>query len=184
MAFSYRNLCELCGKIPMHRSKDFELVEAVRSMDFDKVRELVFEGADVNARDIETEFLKGKREDFITMSLMIAVEKDNLDIATSLVNKGTDINVTPIWTVRRKTLLCAAIGNKNREMVELLLVRGADPNKKCRIDKMEKGITNSLRLTRLLDYNELAELLIANGASDIQKNTPAGTSGVAHFSNY
>ena len=148
--------------------KDFELVEAVRNMDLDKVKALVFEDADVNVRDIETEFLKGKRQNFITMPLMIAAEAGDWDIAKFLINKGADINVTPIWTVTRKTLLCTAIIGRNKELVELLLARGADPNRRCRIKKTGKSICTPLRLANLLGYRDIAGLLTANGATETQ----------------
>ena len=156
--------------------KDFELVEAVRNLDLDKVKTLVFEGADVNVRDIKTEFLKGKRQNFITMPLMIAVEAGDRDIAKFLIDKGADINVTPIWTVTRKTLLCTAISGRNKELVELLLARGADPNKKCRIKGTGKSICTPLRLANLLGYRDIAALLTANGATETQITTPTGTS--------
>ena len=128
--------------------KDFELVEAVRNLEFDKVKTLVFKGADVKVRDIETEFIKGKRQDFVTMPLIIAVAAGNYDIAKFLIDKGADTNVT--WTLRRKTMLCSAISDRNKELVELLLAGGANPNKKCRIKKAGKDLFTPLRLANLL----------------------------------
>jgi ankyrin repeat protein len=148
--------------------KDFELVEAVRNMDSDKVKTLVFEDADVNVRDIETEFLKGKRQNFITVPLMLAVKAGDCDIAQFLIDKGADINLPRIWAVTRTTLLCTAVSGRNREMVELLLARGADPNKKCRIKKTGKSIYTPLGLANLLGYSEIAGLLAANGATETQ----------------
>ncbi len=152
---------------------DFELVEAVRNMDLEKAKTLVFEGADVNVRDIETEFLKGKRQDFVTMPLMIAVEAGDYEIAKFLIDKGAGINL--IWIFRGKTMLCTAIGDRNKELVELLLARGADPNKKCRIKKAGKGPFTPLRLANLLGYRDIAGLLTANGAVETQRTTPTGT---------
>jgi ankyrin repeat protein len=152
---------------------DFELVEAVRNLDLDMVKTLVFEGADVNVRDIETEFLKGKRQDFVTMPLMIAVEAGDYDIAKFLIDKGAGINV--IWIFKGKTLLCTAIGRRNKELVELLLARGADPNKKCRIKKAGKGLFTPLRSANLLGYRDIAKLLTASGAVENQRTKPTGT---------
>jgi ankyrin repeat protein len=153
--------------------KDFELVEAVRNMDLDKVKALVFEGADVNVRDIETEFLKGKGQDYITMPLKIAVEAGDYDIAKFLIDKGADINVILIF--RGKTLLCTAISRRKKELVELLLAGGADPNKKCRTIKTGNSLFTPLRVANLLGYGDIAGLLAANGAIETQRTTPTGT---------
>lgn len=153
--------------------KDFELVEAVRNTDLDKVKTLVFEGADVNVRDIETEFLKGKRQDYITMPLKIAVEAGDYDIAKFLIDKGADINVILIF--RGKTLLCTAISRRNKELVELLLAGGADPNKKCRTKKTGNSLFSPLRVANLLGYGDIAGLLTANGAVETQRTSPTGT---------
>jgi ankyrin repeat protein len=144
--------------------KDFELVEAVRNTDLGMVKTLVLEGADVNVRDIETEYLEGKRQDFVTMPLMIAVEAGDCDIAKFLIDKGADINV--LWIFRGKTLLCTAISRRDKEVVELLLAKGADPNKKCLTKKTGKSIFTPLRLANLLGYRDIVGLLTANGATE------------------
>ena len=144
--------------------KDFELAEAVRNMDLDRVKTLVSEGADVNVRDIETEYLKGKQQYFVTMPLMIAVEAGDFDIVKFLIDKGADINV--IWLFRGKTFLCTAISRRDKEVVELLLANGDDPNKKCLTKKTGKSIFTPLRLDNLLGYRDIAGLLTANGATE------------------
>ncbi|MGB9441820.1 MAG: ankyrin repeat domain-containing protein, partial [Desulfobacterales bacterium] len=153
--------------------KDFELVEAVRNMDLDRVKTLVSEGADVNVRDIETEYLKGKQQYFVTMPLMIAVEAGDFDIVKFLIDKGADINV--IWLFRGKTFLCTAISRRDKEVVELLLANGDDPNKKCLTKKTGKSIFAPLRLANLLGYRDIAGLLTANGATENPKTTTTGT---------
>jgi ankyrin repeat protein len=153
--------------------KDFELVEAVRNMDLDRVKTLVSEGADVNVRDIETEYLKGKQQYFVTMPLMIAVEAGDFDIVKFLIDKGADINA--IWLFRGKTFLCTAISRRDKEVVELLLANGDDPNKKCLTKKTGKSIFTPLRLANLLGYRDIAGLLTANGATENTKTTTTGT---------
>ena len=100
---------------------------------------------------------------------MIAVEAGDFDIVKFLIDKGADINV--IWLFRGKTFLCTAISRRDKEVVELLLANGDDPNKKCLTKNTGKSIFTPLRLANLLGYRDIAGLLTANGATETPKTT-------------
>lgn len=72
-------------------------------------------------------------------------------------------------------MLCTAISRRNKELVELLLAGGADPNKKCRTKKTGNSLFSPLRVANFLGYRDIAGLLTANGAIETQRTIPTGT---------
>ena len=124
--------------------------------DFETVKQLVAQGADVNARD----------QNGVT-PLMSAASGGQTEIASFLISKGADVNsknksgFTP--------LICAAMSG-NQQVVQLLIDKGADVNAK---DK--EGYTAAYYAS-MYQYNDLAEMLMATGKSSSgSKGTPAQT---------
>ncbi len=102
-----------------------ELQEAVKGNDVEKVKTLISEGADVNFR---TQVSK-------TTPLMIACCREFKEITEILIENGADVNdikdphATEEWPVSLNpgiTALILAASNGDAEIVELLLLAGAD----------------------------------------------------------
>ena len=89
------------------------LVEAVRAQDLPKVRALLKEKVDVNARASDG-----------GTALLWAVHWDDLQTADLLIRAGADVNASNDYRV---TPLSAACTNGNVAMVERLLSTGANP---------------------------------------------------------
>lgn len=95
------------------------IVEAVKNSDRDRLRALVAEGADVDAREGDG-----------STALLWASHRDDLESADVLIRAGADVDAandlgaTPIW---------AASMNGSAPMVEKLLAAGANPNKPLRL---------------------------------------------------
>jgi ankyrin repeat protein len=96
------------------RADDLPIVAAARSSNWDAVRALVSQKADVNARAGDG-----------STALLWASYRDDLQVANLLIRSGAsvdaanDLGVTPLW---------AAAENGAAAMVELLLRAGANPN--------------------------------------------------------
>ncbi len=134
---------------------DGEMVNAAARGDWNKVRSLVREGADVNARN-------GWGES----ALMIASWHGRREVVRWLLENSADINAT---NANHWNALMMAAARGNREVVEQLLARGAQVNGRTRF-----GWT-PLMLAAAGCYSDLVEILIRHGASpqitDFQGNT-------------
>ena len=166
-----------------------ELVEECKNANFEKVKELVEKGADVNAKNIweitalmwasinghkeVAEFLvergadvniKGKDE---RTALMLASSNGHKEVVELLVAKGADVNQKDYDGY---TALMTAVRNKDKEMAELLILNGADIE-----GKLGEGVTLLMFASRF-GYKEIVELLISKGANinakDRNDNTP------------
>ena len=129
------------------------LSEAVKLNALPRIKELLEEGADVNAKDELGE-----------CPLHIAAVRGYDQIASMLIDKGADVNA---GDERGLTPLHAAAWSGNDEIVTLLLGKGADINA---VD--QDGVT-PLHAAALAGRNETVGLLIARGA-DINAENKEG----------
>ena len=93
---------------------DSSLVDAVRSGNYDSVREQIARHADVNAPGEDGE-----------SPLAWAVHRDDLKMADALIRAGADVNRANDYGVTPLSLACT---NRSGAMVERLLAAGANPN--------------------------------------------------------
>jgi cytohesin len=128
---------------------------AARAGDLAKVKSLIEEGADVNAKDKPGQ-----------TPLFWAVRADNSDVAKFLITKGADVNakdkigMTPLYFV--------IFHNGTNDMVELLIAKGAD------IDIKESYGMTPLHAACFRGRKDIAELLIAKG-SNVNAKIPSGS---------
>jgi uncharacterized protein len=120
------------------------LADAAEQRDFDKVRALVEQHADVNAG----------QADGMT-PLHWAVYHDAPPTAKLLIDAGANVKATNRYGVAPLSLACQ---NGNRELVDLLLTAGADPN-----TALPGGETALMTAARTGQLGPV-ELLIARGA--------------------
>ena len=117
------------------------MADAIMKGDLDRVKNLIEEGADVNAKDeigrAPLHFVKNKA------------------VAELLIAKGADVNAR---TKDGSTLLHTMAWNGNKEIAELLLENGADVNA-----KHKKGHT-PLHFAVRTGKKEVVKLLLTNGA--------------------
>jgi len=95
---------------------DKGLAEAVAAGDIPKLRMLLDQGAEINARNKEGE-----------TTLMVAALEGRTDMVRFLIEKGADLNARD--GVGATPLLYAALGG-SVEAIKLLIDKGADPNAK------------------------------------------------------
>ncbi|KAL8792524.1 MAG: hypothetical protein Q9195_004894 [Heterodermia aff. obscurata] len=130
------------------RSKDGQLLEAAYGGYLDRVRGLLDDGADIEARDKEG-----------ATALIIAAEHGHSQIVQLLLDHDANVNITTKWG---ETALCfAAKKDKNVDMVQMLLDNNADVDAmgtKCRpiIAAAFKGSTAVLQL--LIDRGANTEI--------------------------
>ena len=117
----------------------------------DYVRILISEGADVNS----------KTKDGDT-PLLLACERDHLEIATLLIEKGADVNARD--TDGRTPLMMAAV-KSTPEIVQLLIEKGAEVNA-----KMDFGWTPLMQAAQHSYMPEIVQLLLEKGADVNAKN--------------
>lgn len=128
----------------------------------DVVELLLAHGADVNAID-----------GWALTALQRAAEKGQSDIALLLINKGADLNMAGGrgWDIEKHrenlngesigwTPLHWAVGNHNKEIVELLLAKGADFKTK------DKSNRTPLQLAVERKDEQIANLLRQSGATE------------------
>jgi ankyrin repeat protein len=121
------------------REIDKELIKASEYNYLEKVKQLLEEGADVNAKD-----------DFGKTALMWACEYGYKEIAELLIEKGADLNAQDKYGL---TALIYATKWSQKEVVKLLLEKGADMNIK------DKDGRTALWYAFLIEDEEIIELL-------------------------
>ncbi|MHC4543355.1 MAG: ankyrin repeat domain-containing protein [Planctomycetota bacterium] len=126
------------------------LHEVASKGDLEKVRTLISEGADLNA--------KNKKK---ATPLYLATQSGNKDVARLLIEKGANVNVKGgrLWTPLH---VAARFGHK--DIVKLLIAKGANLN------VVGSGGWTPLLLAVRFGYTDIAKLLIDNNA-DIYAET-------------
>lgn len=137
------------------------LASAIRSNDLPRVKELVRAGANVNA-DITGD--PGPEENRGITPLIGALFKGHLEIASYLIKNGANVNSVAALGMGEDiyTPLSIATVNSYREVIELLLSKGASPNY-C---VSSAGGANGAPLHIAIQRNQMdiMSLLIAKGA--------------------
>ena len=159
------------------------IVNASLNKHYECVSFLISAGADINKQDQTcfNPFLLSCLNDDLTLLRLVLPAKPNLDLLTRFGGVGitpasekghvdivrellekTDINVNHTnfvgWTPLLEAIVLNDGGEKQQQIVKLLLDNGANPHM---TDKYGK---KPLELAREKGYNEIAELLIAAGA--------------------
>lgn len=148
-----REIVELLAKVP-----DIPSIHVAAQLgDMDKVKALLEEGADVNAKD----------ENGMT-PLLLAISNKQVDLAKFLIEKGADINLADRQGV---VPLFRALWNKDLDMLELLLKKGADVNTK----HAKSGFT-ALHWAAMMDSKDSVELILDAGADVNAKSNTGETS--------
>lgn len=132
-----------------------QLIEAVNAGQPARVRELLADGADANARDA-----------YGATALMNAAHGGNLDVVEILLAAGAEVDAKDElgWTALMKACFNADLDRGFPEIVARLLAAGADPNAR---------ITYGIRpLMLAASYGEAAvcEALLAGGADVLARN--------------
>jgi len=125
------------------------LIVAASLGDLAKVRELIIQGADVNA----------KKGPHFETPLMIAAYWGHLEVVKLLLDKGADVNEK---LESGMTALAYAAGEPHWEVVKLLLDKGADVNYKPHDNDSE----TALNIARKQGYTHIVEILKARGAKE------------------
>lgn len=133
-------------KMEMIEDNITELICASRRGDIETVRQEIYSGADINAKD-----WKGRT------ALHAAAQFGSTEIAQLLVENGADIDAETI-SVGNYTPLTVAVNYENIEVVKLLIQYGSDINN----SKRNRGypLYSAIASGNL----EIAKLLIENGA--------------------
>ena len=97
--YSYNKLCKM------------SLFEAVSANNYELVKTMIDEGADVNVK-----ISKGR-----ATPLIIATRQGHKEICSLLIEKGTDM-------YSKNSALYNAVGNGHKEICEILIANGADVN--------------------------------------------------------
>jgi ankyrin repeat protein len=135
-----------------------DLIRAVTYQDFEKVKELVGAGVDVNY----------KEERYGNTALAMACQYNLVDIAKYLMDHGAEINLRT--NTGHTPVMAAASGSE--ELFNLLLEKGADP-----LVRLENGTSAfTMLITGILMERvsfQAADKLIAAGA-DVDESANAG----------
>jgi ankyrin repeat protein/uncharacterized membrane protein len=136
--------------IMKYTDKNAELVEAVKSGDLARVKQLLEKGADANTRT-----------KYEYTPLHYAAEKGYLDVVKALISHGASINARTYFGV---TPLHLAADKGNIDVIRFLINRGADVNSRDR-----KGNT-PLHYSVLAGLTNVVKLLLENGADPSIRN--------------
>jgi len=91
-------------------------------------------------------------------AIMVLARTNNLAAATVLLNKGADVNA--VESFRGQTALMWAAGQKQPEMLKLLLEHGADPNARSNLNNWQRQVTAEPRM-KFMPVGGLTPLLFA-----------------------
>ena len=115
----------------MDNNKTEELVKAATIKDFDKLKQLLQEGVDVNAQDSQgrtalmMSLVPNFRNDNIFNLLNTSKENNDIQITQYLIENGADAD---IQNNRGDTALIFAIELSNKNAAKLLIEKGANVN--------------------------------------------------------
>ena len=123
-----------------------DLNQAAVDGDLDRVKTLVGQGSDVNARN---------RMDMTPLA--VAAMNSRTPVCEFLIDKGADLNAKD---GKGQTALYFAVDRNNKELVELLVKKGADVNVAT-----GRG-DNAFSLAKKKGNTEIADILAKNGATD------------------
>lgn len=161
-----------CLFIPPARKprRTVPIIEAVKRGDAEKVRQLLAQGADPNARETQAPIRYGLwmrlidvPEPLAKTALILAAGADRRDIVKILLDNGADVNATASWG---ETALTCAVGRQSDlEIAKLLIARGADVNR--------WGFEPPLTVAACEERVDLVRLLLDNGA-DVNAIDEAG----------
>ncbi len=129
--------------------------DAVKANDIEKVKALLANGADANAKDTTGD-----------TPLHVAADGNARDVAELLLSRGADVNAK---ADRGATPLHYAAMANSKAVAELLLAKGADVNRKS-----EDGMT-PLHGAAYSNAEDVAALLILKGADINAKSNTGGT---------
>jgi pectate lyase len=124
------------------------LYEATATGDFELVKLLVSEGADVNS----------KKDDLLSTPLHRAVSGGHINIVQFLLSKGAEVNVRGNWRCETP-LHYAATLTTGRDIIELLLTKGAD------INAVNSYGDTPLQYAAWSDRKDVIQLLLQKGAT-------------------
>ena len=148
------------------------LAKAIWLNRIELIKDLIIEGADINADLIEEgeDFTQYELYSYVSSALMEAVKASNADIVTILLDAGADIDARmilggPGGSLSRSPLI-QAVESGNIEISELLISRGAD------LESTEMnfgGGTGKQEITPLsvavtVDNRQMVEILLSAGA--------------------
>ena len=131
------------------REIDKQLCESVRKGNIEKVKQLLEQGADINATN--------KKGD---APLFIAIDKKNLDMVKFLIEQGADVHARGQY---QETPLMRAVWKGAKDIVEYLLPMSD-------IEAEDKDGDTALIYAAEFNRLEIAKLLIAHGADVNKKN--------------
>ena len=140
--------------MPEWVQKSPPLHQAAWSNDLDKVKQLIADGADVNAKGL-----------FGKTPLHCAAWGNAREAAVLLLERGADVHAKGLFG---KTPLHGAAQNNSREVAVLLLANGADVN--AQVNNGSTPLHDAARS----NSHEVAVLLLANGADTNAKRSQGG----------
>lgn len=144
---SLLDLEKKCSNMSVKRKKEEELISAASNGDMTRVKNLINEKININARA----YWKGES------ALYNAAATGNIAMVTFLVENGADINIR---TYKGFTPLMVAINTGHYDVIRYLLTKNVSVNMPdCR------GETPLMYAVRTPISNEIIELLIAKGAN-------------------
>jgi ankyrin repeat protein len=151
----YMEIVELLKKHGIKQTQKYEqsIEMAINSKDLEKVKELIAQGADVNARDS-----RGNMALHRAIRVRGLSDAERLSLVKILISGGADVNVKD--RRRGATPLHLVVFRGNKELVELLIQNGADVNAIG-----DQGET-PLGLAKQLEHSEIVELLQKHGAKE------------------
>ena len=127
-----------------------KLFEAVEKGDVNMVKQLIQEGADVNANYFRHGHLYER-----THALLVAVDNEDIEMIKTLIEMGADINGTDHYG---NTPLILSVQEGNMELIEYLVEHGAD------LDKKNDFGETALRYSLYVENDNIPIYLLEHGA--------------------
>ena len=145
----------MSDKISVISSKDMNLMSAIQSGNYEKVAQLIFEGADPNAKIYIQDILHSP----LYLSTIVW---ENDSISKLLIEKGANVDFIYENTTKRVPLLNGVIEKKNFKIVKLMLEHGANVN--CLMTTRDGIVISALSCSVSVEADEITKLLIDFGA--------------------
>jgi len=160
-------------------TKEQQLLQAVRDENFNRVKALIKDGANVNA---EVEILSGFNDCtneygiIISTPLAEAAKSGNKEIATFLLNNGADVNKGSFskeedYICEDETPLFIAVSKGDKALTQLFIEHKADVNRDysfCGGDCADEESATPLIKAAEMGYKDIAELLL-KAKADVNK---------------